>query len=80
MTEHKPCPFCGSTDLYAEHGDMDCTYVKCNMCFAGGPPLIEAWTDMDEGEAEQKAFALWDRRPYDNAPTDPHHGGKIWKG
>jgi hypothetical protein len=29
------------------------------------------------------ADALWPNRPrndYDNAPTDPHHGGKIWDG
>jgi hypothetical protein len=27
------------------------------------------------------ADALWPNRPrndYDSAPTDPHHGGKIW--
>jgi hypothetical protein len=23
---------------------------------------------------------LFDDAQYDNAPTDPHHGGKIWKG
>lgn len=60
--ERRQCPFCGGADLFAEHGDSDNTYVKCNTCFAEGPALIEDWTDMKDGEAERKAFALWNNR------------------
>ena len=58
----KPCPFCCSQDLYVEHGDYDSTYIKCNQCFAEGPALIAAWEDMEEGEAEAKAWELWNKR------------------
>lgn len=81
MTDsHTSCPFCGGTDLYAEHGDMDCTYVKCNTCFAGGPALIAAWTDMEEGEAERKAYALWDRRGTDHQWVSEVHPAKTREG
>jgi Lar family restriction alleviation protein len=62
-----PCPFCGGTDLRTEHGDYDSTYVMCDTCFAEGPALIAAWTDMCEDEVERQAFALWNKRtPEDN--------------
>ena len=30
--------------------------------------------------AEHIAASIRKRGDYDNAPTDPHHGGKIWNG
>ena len=30
--------------------------------------------------AEHIAASIRKRANYDNAPTDPHHGGKIWNG
>jgi hypothetical protein len=29
-------------------------------------------------EAQNNAAVMLHARDYDNAPTDPHHGGKIW--
>lgn len=45
MTELKPCPFCGSTDVYLIEGFAVC----CRTCCAYGPQidinnlLIDAW-------------------------------------
>jgi hypothetical protein len=32
--------------------------------------------DLPRGEVVE---AIRELRSYDNSPTDPHHGGKIWK-
>jgi len=49
MNELKPCPFCGSEDLYTkQHAGM--FSIECNECVAEGPPnttgihaAIAAW-------------------------------------
>lgn len=57
----KPCPFCGGTHLYVEHGDYDATFVKCNDCYCEGPSVIEAWLD-DDYDCEPQAWAEWNKR------------------
>jgi Lar family restriction alleviation protein len=53
MTELKPCPFCGSTDV--EYIDF---YVACNRCSAMGPSdesdidIIKAWNTRTPPEEE----------------------------
>ena len=32
----RPCPFCGSSDLWI-NGDLDPKFVVCNKCLAFGP-------------------------------------------
>ena len=32
-----PCPFCGSSDCYAERKDLSETVIVCNNCGAFGP-------------------------------------------
>lgn len=36
-TDLKPCPFCGSTNLVVDSGDMYRWYVECWDCEATGP-------------------------------------------
>ena len=58
MTDLKPCPFCGGTNV---HVDMDYRVgipvwvVDCNGCATSGPVVNEA-----EGEAA--AVEAWNRR------------------
>ena len=52
MSNLKPCPFCGSSNVTQNTTDHDCNAVECNVCCASGPaywnvrnrkPAIEAW-------------------------------------
>jgi hypothetical protein len=38
-------------------------------------PGLQRWKDYWDAALEAQR-----ERSYDNAPTDPHHGGKIWDG
>ena len=38
MNELKPCPFCGSTDLFVEDG-IDHYRIECRSCLASGPAV-----------------------------------------
>lgn len=56
MTELKPCPFCGSTDVYILHhgtkGEHSITCKDCNV-----------WVDhMFDGMSKEEAIVLWNRR------------------
>ena len=51
MSDLKPCPFCGSTDLHMQDVDR---FLQCYNCDATGP-----W-HIDQTEAE--AVAAWNRR------------------
>lgn len=35
--ELKPCPFCGSNDLFVERQTLATKVVQCNSCGAVGP-------------------------------------------
>lgn len=37
MSELKPCPFCGSTDVHTSPNGENYAYVYCNTCGAEGP-------------------------------------------
>lgn len=50
--EIKPCPFCGSEELYADNGFLK-KYVFCRNCHAYGP----------SGETEEEAIRLWNHAP-----------------
>lgn len=60
----KPCPFCGSADVYVEAFGM-CTYgVVCNNCYAVGPKVehgkyMEAVTD---DLSRRDAIRMWNAR------------------
>ncbi len=59
---------------------------------ADGKPVTDAQRSQLAGWIQGKKIPGWDATPdvhftdilsardYDNAPTDPHHGGKIWDG
>ena len=48
----KPCPFCGSTDVYTMGHKDDGWYARCNKCSAEGPT----------GETDEKAKKAWNTR------------------
>ena len=52
MDNLKPCPFCGSEELYADNGFLK-KYVFCRNCHAYGP----------SGETEEEAIRLWNHAP-----------------
>lgn len=56
---HKPCPFCGNTDLADEEAvffSENMAAIECGRCSARGP-LGE-----DGPAAEEMAWAAWDNR------------------
>jgi Lar family restriction alleviation protein len=58
----KPCPFCGSSDSFAERYDYSSTYVKCNNCSAHGPTELQE-DDREETLGEEFAKRAWNTRP-----------------
>ena len=55
MEELKPCPFCGSKDVFIDNPDSHCFYVACANCGVNGTTTntkaraIEAWNRRAEG-------------------------------
>ena len=56
MTELKPCPFCGSTDVHIlNHGTQGEHSITCKDC--------NVWVDhMFDAMSEEEAIELWNRR------------------
>jgi Lar family restriction alleviation protein len=57
MTDHKPCPFCGSDDIFAiddEYGNplLRPWRIECESCETRGP----------SAETEDEAWDKWDNR------------------
>lgn len=66
MTEIKPCPFCGGTDMLVETyplGEKYRTGIVCRSCL-GGMDTMKSYPTSDE--ARSKAEEAWNRR------TEPH--------
>ena len=60
MTELKPCPFCGSTDVHLVDNDPGKSEVSitCKDC--------NVWVDhMFDAMSREEAIALWNRRVHD---------------
>jgi Lar family restriction alleviation protein len=56
VTDHKPCPFCGSLNLETT-GDDNNDWITCEACGAEGPVaynLTEAWRLWDERYVREK--------------------------
>ena len=55
MTELKPCPFCGSTDVEIRNDERDCCYIQCLVC--------DAWVSTGVFEPSYEDIVeLWNRR------------------
>lgn len=61
MSDNKPCPFCGSTEIEmvsnffsATDGEMDSQWMRCRNCNACGPDAPP--------HAEVNAEMLWEHR------------------
>lgn len=57
MSDHKPCPFCGSTNLldgswYIDDEEVDA--VECARCAAGAPASV--WNRRAATEAQRNAL------------------------
>lgn len=58
----RPCPFCGSADVFAERVDI-CVYrAFCNGCAAHGPPVEKLKYESHEGNPEADAAKAWNKR------------------
>lgn len=61
---HKPCPFCGGTDLYVGHESAISAHVMCRKCGARSAPVplsdqpLRHWN-----ECIKIALQLWNTRP-----------------
>ena len=53
--ELKPCPFCGSTEIYIDNPDTNCFYVGCANCGVQGTTANK----------KELAVAYWNRRADD---------------
>ncbi len=62
MSNHFPCPFCGSRDLSIDHlgdGEREFFCVTCGQCEADGPIMrteegaVEAWNMRRKPDGEQ---------------------------
>ena len=65
MTEHKPCPFCGSEKVNAVEGGLgEFMSIRCPDCHANGPfvysPMYPTYRD-----SVARAWELWDERAED---------------
>ena len=60
MTENKPCPFCGGTQLSADWDGSRWMHVTCNACDARSPSVRVLNCELDD--AEKRAFVEWNRR------------------
>lgn len=58
MTDMKPCPFCGGSDLVV---DSDIEAVMCDDCLGTGPSLLQQEHESHEDMVE-KAIAAWNKR------------------
>lgn len=47
-----PCPFCAERSTTTVADDVDCYYIRCDECFAEGPPE----------ETLQEALSAWNYR------------------
>lgn len=52
----KPCPFCGSMDLFVSK--WGASEVRCRACHAIGPVVHES----TQKERDEKAIKAWNRR------------------
>ena len=57
MTELKPCPFCGSSNIIVELYVTGCN-VKCKSCGAEGP-IIPNYAN---GRQKEQAITAWNTR------------------
>ena len=60
---HKPCPFCGSTDLYIGHAHATAAQVMCRQCGARSCP-VELSDDpyRDWATCIKLTLILWNHR------------------
>ena len=61
MSEHKPCPFCGSCDL-GMGCEYDYRYVVCANCQASGPWVAPAGVAVFSSEHDNQTWYAWDTR------------------
>lgn len=52
--------------------------IDCDYCSASGDAVGEHRCQSCDGRGWNNPVELDGESDYDNAPTDPHHGGKIW--
>ena len=67
MTELKPCPFCGSTDVHLIENDCGKSEVSitCKDC--------NVWVDhMFDAMTKEQAIELWNRRYLNGMPISLH--------
>lgn len=65
MTEHKPCPFCGSKDgqaMVLTGFQFHSAHVTCGNCGAQGPECTAKGRNSYK-EAVNGAWDCWDNRP-----------------
>jgi Lar family restriction alleviation protein len=62
MSNLKPCPFCGSTDLITNNCSNN-YYIECDNCGAFGPSSIDpAFSMMQREIRESITNDLWNNR------------------
>ena len=65
MTELKPCPFCGGTDIHIVENGPDGFSITCKDC--------NAWVDnIFEDMTKEQAIELWNRRYLNGMPISLH--------
>lgn len=64
LAKKKPCPFCGSEDLFVECMDFGAFAVRCNQCLGTGPIGEGEDCDMtlDNYLGERNAIRAWNKR------------------
>ncbi len=67
MSDYKPCPFCGSSDMKLYGHGQDWKFVTCSDCGADGPEELSA----------DDAKAGWNRRADDANRDDKDSRGSI---
>lgn len=76
----KRCPFCGDAarrvDIEDEGDNFGGSCIECTSCGASTALHFDRKENLYSSWNERAADAVHD---YDDAPTDPHHGGKVWK-
>lgn len=70
MTELKPCPFCGRSNLEtAEVFDPGYMSVSCLDCHSDGPKVYdEDLPEKDKDNLVELAEAAWNERRHDQTP------------
>jgi hypothetical protein len=82
------CPRCypllkGTTGLCREHTLEDALrpFVEASKRYENSNgDFAKAFHEVSVADIRRAASIDLPTTDYDNAPTDPHHGGKIWKG